>query len=326
VSRNFPAMNSTIAASLAERKPIDCWFARDVASHWPDTAAAKLPLVVRVDDVPPSLLDAPHRHRDFFALYVVRSGRGVHVIDDVSYGVCRGDVYVMGLGATHCYTQCHRLISDALYFSPAIFSQNMLEVLSETPGFLTLFVEAPFTRSPQRGGRWLHLAPHAYDDVSEKIAELKAEWASGSPAGTMLAHMLFVRLLVHLARSYEDGNSRLDGPHSPALAETTVAAAVRFIDEHFSEPLRIEQVAASVFLSADRFTEVFTKVMGRTPRDYLRHVRLECAKRLLLSTGESISAIGCQAGFGEASYFTRAFGAATGMTPSRYRAAHRRAD
>ena len=91
------------------------------------------------------------------------------------------------------------------------------------------------------------------------------------------------------------------------------------MDERFAEPLRVEQVAASVFLSPDRFTEVFARTMGRTPRDYIRHLRVERARRLLETTALSVSEVGQQAGFGEAAYFTRVFRAATGMTPTEFR-------
>ena len=115
------------------------------------------------------------------------------------------------------------------------------------------------------------------------MRELRREWAAGTPDGTLLARGLFLRLLVHLARRYAE--SHAPGADSPPAApgassaqEATVAAAVRYLDEHFAEPLRVEQVAASVFLSPDRFTEVFARTMGRTPRDYIRHLRVERAR------------------------------------------------
>jgi AraC family L-rhamnose operon regulatory protein RhaS len=303
--------------------PRDCFFERDVASACAGTAARRLPLVLRVDDVPPILLDCPHRHIDFFALYVVRSGRGIHIIDDIPYGVSRGDVYAMGLGVTHCYTQCDNLVSDALYFAPQIFNRAVREALAEEPGFLSMFVAGLRPGAAGEGsGRWLHLTPDGYSVVAQQIAELRFEWNANSQTGTLLSQALFLRLLVHLARlnagAAQSGDMRTASPTS-GIRETTVAAAVRYMDEHFAEPLLIEQVAASVFLSTDRFTEVFAAAMGRTPRDYLRHLRLERARLLLTTTEESISAIGRESGFGDSAYFSRMFRAATGLTPKEYR-------
>lgn len=301
----------------------DCWFRRDVTAEWPNTAACRLPLVLRVDAIPPALWDRPHRHVDFFALYIVRQGRGTHVIDGTPYGVSRGDVYAMSPGATHLYSSCESLVLDALYFAPSVFDAPMREALTETPGFLSLFVEEPLRRAAGKGGgRWLHLTPDAYSPVAAMLAELRTEWQSPTAAGAWLSRGLFVRLLIHLARRYAEtqtpgsaaASAPLPGPH-----EATIAAAVRYLDEHFAEPLRIERLAASLFLSPDHFTKVFAGAMGRTPRDYLRHLRLERAKSLLRTTDASVAEVAALSGFTDPAYFTRAFHAATGLSPRQFR-------
>ena len=184
-------------------------------------------------------------------------------------------------------------------------------------------MEEPLRRAAEHGGggRWLHLTPDAYTQVAAEIAELRTEWQAGTAGGTLLTRGLFLRLLVHLARLYAQHQEQTARPAATTatLHEATVASAVRWLDEHFTESVRIERIAASVFLSPDRFTEVFAAVMGRTPRDYLRHLRLERAKLLLASTDTPVADVGMQAGFGEPAYFTRAFRAAVGMTPSEFR-------
>lgn len=300
----------------------DCWFGWDVAAAWPETAAGLLPLVLRVDEISPALFDLPHRHVDFFALYIVRQGRGTHVIDGVPFGVSRGDVYAMSPGATHAYSRCDALVLDALYFTSDIFDVPMREALAETPGFLSLFVEEPLRRAAgEGGGRWLHLTPDALAAVAAMRDELRDEWQTRTTGGTWLSRALFVRLLIYLSRRYAETQptSTIKAGPAPGGHEATVAAAVRFLDEHFAEPLRVERVAASVFLSPDHFTKVFAGAMGRTPSDYLRHLRLERAKALLRTTDTPVSEVALLSGFGEPAYFTRAFRAATGLTPRQFR-------
>ena len=296
----------------------------DLAARWPQTAAASLPLVLYHDAIDAGQQAVSNRHADFFSLYFVRQGRGTHWIEGVPYGVARGDVYAMGLGMTHWFAGCENLVTDTLHFAPDIFDAPTRDALTETPGFQPLFVEEPLRRASSQngtghgeGGRWLHLTPDAYAPVAEMIAELRREWAAGTPDGTLLARGLFPRLLVHLARRYAE--APLAAQEGGPAREATVAAAVRFLDAHFAEPLRVEQVAASVFLSPDRFTEVFARTMGRTPRDYIRHLRVERARLLLATTGLSVAEVGQAAGFGEAAYFTRVFRAATGTTPREFR-------
>jgi len=297
----------------------------ELVSWRPGTAAESLPLVMWTDLIRGDHLVTPivWRHRDFYSLYIVRQGKGTHIIDGVPYGVARGDVYAMDMGMTHSFSGCEYLELDTLHFSPQLFDPPTRDALAETPGFQALFIEEPLRRSKNhpQSGRWLHLTPDAYERVSGMIAELRTEWLSGTPSGVLLTRCLFLRLLVHLARLYADShaNAPCQIPRPSTRGEAAVSMAVRYMDEHFTEPIRIEQVAAMVFLSPDRFTEVFAAVMGRTPRDYLRHLRLERAKTLLRETDRKITDIAQEAGFREVAYFTRVFRTMTGTTPSAYR-------
>ena len=294
-----------------------------------ETAAASVPLVFYHEAIGTGNEAFANCHQDFFSLYFVRQGRGTHYIDGIPYGVARGDVYAMGLGMTHWFAGCENLQTDTLHFAPEIFDPATLNALAETPGFQSLFVEEPLRRGKEHKerehgepGRWLHLTPDAYAPVAAMLRELQREWSAGTPDGTLLTRGLFVRLLVHLARRYSETIAiapRSMPREGDSATEATVTAAVSFLDEHFAEPLRVEQVAASVFLSPDRFTEVFARTMGRTPRDYIRHLRVECAKSLLKTAALSISEIGMQAGFNDPAYFTRVFRAATGLTPTEFR-------
>jgi AraC family L-rhamnose operon regulatory protein RhaS len=262
------------------------------------------------------------RHRDFFSLYLVRHGRGTHIIEGVPYGIARGDVYAMGAGMAHYFAGCGYLELDTLHFSPQMFDSPLREALGETPGFPALFLAKPQPVAvPPGPGRWLHLTPDAYASVAQMVTELRAEWLSGTMVGTMLTRGLFLRLLVHLSRLSSDSQASLWHRAAPASArgEATIADAVRYMDEHYIEPIRIEQVAALAFLSPDRFREVFAAVMGCTPRGYLRYLRLEHARTLLSTTDMSITDIAQQTGFGEVTYFIRVFRSMTGMTPSAYR-------
>jgi len=59
--------------------------------------------------------------------------------------------------------------------------------------------------------------------------------------------------------------------------------------------------------------------MGRTPHDYLRHVRLEAAKKLLQNGDVPVNEVAHLTGFGNPAYFTRAFRQATGVPPREFR-------
>jgi AraC-like DNA-binding protein/mannose-6-phosphate isomerase-like protein (cupin superfamily) len=310
-------------------------------NRYAETVTSSVPLLVWQDAISGPERQTANHHLDFCSLYVVRKGRGNHVIEGTAYAISRGDVYAMGPGMSHYFEHCDSLITDTLHFLPSLIDSEALNALSETSGFHSLFVSEPLGQSgseaifprDRREQRWLHLTPTQYTTVQTALVELHQEWQAGTSLGALLTRGLFIRLLAQLSRFHAENSGR--SPESKVtvfpstysgLHESTVAAAIRYMEEHYSEPLRVEQVAASVFLSPDRFTEVFAQGMGRTPRDYLRHLRVEQAKMLLATTDLPMAQIAEASGFGEAAYFTRVVRAATGMTPSAYRHQNRGAN
>jgi AraC family L-rhamnose operon regulatory protein RhaS len=282
-----------------------------LARYWPLSAVDRVPLVVRIDNEGVSARDVENTHVDFHALYIVRTGRGIHVIDGVPHGVARGDVYLMANGASHCYSQQEDLSLDAIYFRPDVLD-GIWPTLSKTPGFPSV------PERSLRSGKWLHLTPAAYQSVRLQFEELRREWLSGTDEGALLARGLFWRVLVHLSRASVENPA---GPAADRRAEREwlISEAVRFLDERYAEPIRLGDLAQRLGLSSDRLTDLFQNAMGRTPRDYLRHVRIERAKSLLATTDLPASEVGDRVGMSDPPYFSRAFLRATGETPIGYR-------
>ncbi len=276
------------------------------------------PFVLMREGVDLPLLPFPLRHQDFFSIYVVQRGRGSHKINDASYGLARGDVFVMTPGMTHEFVQCEKLVGDTLHFSPTVLDKATRAALSDEAAFETLF-GTPSSLSSSQNQRWLHLTPDEYDRVGVLLEELRGERERGTRSAALLARGGLLRLLVLLCRRCDETGPPSSQPIVSGLKPDPVAAAVRYLDANFTKHVRIEDVAASVFLSPDRFTVVFTARMGRTPSDYLRYLRLERAKRLLLTTDLAILAVGLQSGFSQHKHFDAMFKSATGMTPRQFR-------
>lgn len=277
------------------------------------TAARRVPLLIWTDRA--NAGDAPlaNFHHDFFSLYLVRRGRGTHSIDGAKYAIARGDVYAMAPGMAHHFVDCENLLTDTLHFSPDVFDAATLDALTDTPGFWGLFVTRDRTHTSPR---WLRLTPEQFDDAVSIVEELKSEWQAATASGDLLVPGLFLRLLVRLSRMADTQGTTIT---PTSTHETTIARALAFMNAHFAENIRVEQVAAHVFLSAHRFTEVFGAAMGRTPRDYLRHLRVEHAKTLLRTTELPLADVAVRAGLNDGAYLTRVLRLTTGQTPSQIR-------
>ncbi|MFE6286021.1 helix-turn-helix transcriptional regulator [Streptomyces sp. NPDC057877] len=101
--------------------------------------------------------------------------------------------------------------------------------------------------------------------------------------------------------------------------EHVVRHAVTLIHERFWEPLTLDDLARSAMVSKYHFLRVFTRVTGITPGRFLTAVRLQEAKRLLLSTPLTVADVSARVGYSSSGSFTRRFTELVGLSPTQYR-------
>lgn len=94
-------------------------------------------------------------------------------------------------------------------------------------------------------------------------------------------------------------------------------STVDYIEEHFREPLPVEELAALCGLSSRRYQDWFKQRMGATVVAYLQARRIRCARERLLETGR-IGYAAHESGFNDLGYFYRVFKQQTGLTPRQY--------
>lgn len=96
--------------------------------------------------------------------------------------------------------------------------------------------------------------------------------------------------------------------------------AVDYIQQNFSdESISLNKVAASVNLSPNHFSSIFSQEMGKTFVEYLTSVRMEKAKELLCTTSMKSSEIAYAVGYKDAHYFSYLFKKTQKSTPRDFR-------
>ena len=101
--------------------------------------------------------------------------------------------------------------------------------------------------------------------------------------------------------------------------ETHVNLAVRYIQDHYKEPIDVDSICAEIGFSKYYFCKIFKKQQGQTIHQYLNDYRIKNAKELLAYSKLSVSNIATQVGFKSSLTFIRAFERTVNMTPSEYR-------
>ena len=96
-----------------------------------------------------------------------------------------------------------------------------------------------------------------------------------------------------------------------------IVQAKLFIDGNYTEGIDVRGIADEACYSKFHFIRTFKSIYGRTPHQYLTHVRMERAKELLeqnVSVTEACFAVG----FDSLASFSSLFKRRAGVTPSEY--------
>ncbi len=106
-----------------------------------------------------------------------------------------------------------------------------------------------------------------------------------------------------------------------AVDDREIARAVQFIREHACEGINVSDVLGAVPLSRRVLEQRFQRLLGRTPREEILHVRLGRVRQLLAETDLALYQIAERTGFEHVEYLSVVFKRETGKTPRDYRTA-----
>lgn len=131
----------------------------------------------------------------------------------------------------------------------------------------------------------------------------------------LIAPLVIDELLIRLLRSPVGGRVAQIG-----LAESSVQRIMRAIDwvrAHFAQPINVDELADLVHMSVSSFHQHFKAVTSMSPVQYQKALRLQEARRLMMSTLMDAGAASRQVGYLSASQFSREYSRFFGSAPTR---------
>ena len=126
------------------------------------------------------------------------------------------------------------------------------------------------------------------------------------------AEALLVELICRLSEN-ERGDRVVEGRKGQA----ELFLAIKYMKENLSRQLTLSDMASKAGYSVSRFSELFGELCGMTPQDYFRSLRINEAKRRLIS-GTGTTEVANELGFGTVSHFCELFRRSVGMTPGEF--------
>lgn len=247
--------------------------------------------------------------RDFHQLYLVRDGQGF-----VETETSKVPIREHHLFYAPAHT-AHRLVderSDPLTVVVICFYDKVFGDCTAAVECLSLFRQNFPVVSPFRlAENYTRL------QIRNRFKAMFVEQLQKKAGSRSVVLAQLIELLIFVTRTYVEGKeSPSCDPDSEAFA-----GSLRFIEDNFFRPIKIEELAAIANMSYRSYTEEFKQRTGKTVKQYLTERRVEYAKSLMLETGD-ILFTSYEAGFNDLTNFYRVFKKVAGSTPKQFITKH----
>lgn len=253
-----------------------------------------------------------HDHKDFTELVIVLSGSATHVVNDESYPVSRGDVFVVGGDTAHNYTDTSDFHIYNIMYQPEAVNFSQYDI-TKSVGFHALFLVEPYFNKQHGYKNKLKLSPAKFSIIKSIADKILNEYTSQNDGRETIITSLFIMLVVELSRLYtfDDKSTKND--------IINIARTASYIENHFTDDLSVSALSNLVHYSERHFARLFKETYNMTPMDYIASLRIRHACTLLTDTPLPIAEISLQCGYSDNNYFSRVFKKHKGVTPSQFR-------
>ena len=218
-----------------------------------------------------------------------------------------GDIVLVPDGAPHFLVATPGYRVTGLRFCVGCLDTEIRQVLSG------LFDQVRRGASPVRT-----LVPERARDVEAWLERLNQELAQPRPQRALAQRGLLALIAAEVARA-EASPSLTHAAASPPV----VADALRFIAEHASSAISLQDVARAVGRAPGHVATLVRQHTGRTVGGWIVEGRMAVARQLLLRTDAGVAHIAERVGYASLSHFHRAFKREHGVAPGAWRTAHR---
>ena len=251
------------------------------------------------------LVPIDFHYHTFHKIIVFLGGEGSYAIEGRRYTLSEGDLLFVPQGCIHrpeiaAEKEYERIV---LYIRPAY----LRELGGETCDLETCF---------ERSRKTLRFVAHPQiqkSSIYRLLRELEHAPENEGFGSELLTKSLFLRLMVELTRAMlADAMTYIPSGSDPQVDEM-----VRFLNDHLTVAVRVDDLAQHLHLSKYYLMRRFKETTGYTVHQYLLSKRLMLAREMITSGVSAMQA--CYAcGFGEYSAFSRAYRKQFGASPRKH--------
>ncbi len=260
-------------------------------------------------EVTPAKKTTYHTH-NFVEIVYIAEGSGIHRIGDEVFHVEKGDLALINYDVPHqiCVTE-GTLVDYNFLFTPEYLDST----LKTTRNFFDMSHHFLLGNFYRRGfERYIHVTVSGKEHVHllNIYERLLREYEQRQIGYREIMRGYLIELLITIFRL--NMQERTDG--TAELSEV-----LDYIGTHFTQELRLEQLAAMAECSVSTFCRRFRALTGVTAIRYVQNLRIEHACGLLCRTDKTVIETANEVGYSDIRHFYEVFKKVTGKLPKDFR-------
>ena len=252
------------------------------------------------DETPKSMLRC-HYHSSYEIYYLYR-GERIYFIHNKTYHIKEGTLVLIPPNVVHATLNAEGNIYERYLLS---FSKGDIWDVTDS------FSDINFFEAFEKNIYVLNLSQREQLLV-EAILQSMTDTKDTIEKKFLLTQLLFY-VNMHPSTQQEISKKHLSN------VQKTITEVIAYINNNFNQELTLENVANNFFIDSCYLSRTFKKVVGISFVNYINNIRVMEAKKLLLSSDESITSIAESVGFRSNTHFGRIFKRTTSVSPLQYR-------
>lgn len=273
------------------------------------------PLEIRFGTFHPHHRLTPSYH-DFLEITYIYNGQGSFHIERKNYDATTGDIFIIGNAEFHMIEAKPNsmLRTVDLYFIPDFvysIGQNSFDI-----EYLR-----PFLNHSSEFKNKLPSHDINAKIILDLIKKIYIEKSNQDNFYQLAVKNYLMEILLLIVKYFGRFSSDIGSYMKRRVDIKRLEKVFAYLHVHYNEPITLDSVAKIACMSKCYFCRFFKRVTGKTLTDFIRRLRVDRAKELLLKGDLDITRISYETGFGSQSYFDYIFRKYMKISPREYRAA-----
>lgn len=256
---------------------------------------------------------ALHNH-DFIEISYVIEGRGVHVLGESHINIEKGDYFIINTGVPHGYKDIEEMTVYNCVFTADFLDASMLGIQN----FNDLLDHYLFQNLALSDTQHITRKKFRADKViNDLFLNMHNEFEKKPNGYISILRMDILKLLVLTLRNNDTYGIRLPNRQNGAYNNI-----IQYLCSNYAKPISLKELARRIYVSPEHFCRTFKTYTGTSVWEFVKKIRIDKAKNLLLQTNKPIFEIAELVGYSDERHFTKVFKSMAGLSPSGYRKQH----